>query len=57
MISNKNHVPCVTNNEGTEDGSDSSSGSGDSDSGGAGSDELGRGVDVLLGSRGLQGPL
>ena len=48
-------VASVADDEGTEDGTDSGSGSGDSDGGGSGADELGGGVNVLLGSGGLQG--
>ena len=45
--------PGITDDEGTEDGSDTGSRSGNSDGGGSGSDELGGGVNVLVGSGGL----
>jgi len=45
-------VPGVSDDEGAEDGADSSAGSGHADSGGAGADELSGGVDVGLGGRG-----
>merc|ERR1719234_1470935 len=45
-------VPGIADDEGSENGSNSSSGSCDTDGGSAGADELGRGVDVRLGGRG-----
>jgi len=47
-------VASVADDEGSEHGSDSGSGSSDSDGGGAGSDELGSGVNVLAGGGRLQ---
>merc|ERR1719460_866316 len=49
-------VPGISDDEGTEDGSDTGSRSGNSDGGGSGSDELGGGVNVLVGGGGLESP-
>merc|ERR1712029_109157 len=46
-------VPGITNDQGSKDGSDSSSGSSDSNSGSSSSNELGGRVDVLLSGRGV----
>lgn len=47
-------VAGITDDEGAEHGSNSSSGAGDSDCGSSSSDELGSGVNVLLGCGGGQ---
>ena len=48
-------LPGVTDDEGAEDGADTSSGAGNSNSGNSGTDELGGGVNVPVGGGGLQG--
>jgi len=46
-------VASVADDEGSENGSDTGSGTSDSDGGGTGADELGGAVNVLLGNGGL----
>jgi len=50
------YLPGIADDERPEDRSNTGSRAGDSHGGGSGSDELGGGVDVPVGSRGLESP-